>query len=46
LICDNDFIYSLDTEPVLNPVVYVEYVQIKVPMNIDEEEDVNKEKKP
>jgi hypothetical protein len=44
-ICDTDFGSSVDTEPVSNPVVYAEYVWIKPPVKIDEEEDVKKEKK-
>jgi hypothetical protein len=42
LICDTDFGCSLDIDPVPNPVVFAEYVWMKLPVKIDEEEDASK----
>jgi hypothetical protein len=45
MMCDTDFGCSVDTETVPNPVGFAEYIWMKPPVKIDEDEDVSKRKK-
>jgi hypothetical protein len=45
MMCDTEFGCSVDSEPVPNPVGFAEYVWMKPPVEIDEDEDASKRKK-
>jgi hypothetical protein len=44
-ICDTDCRCNTDIDPIPYPVWYAEYMWIKSPVKIDEEEDIKKENK-